>query len=415
MAPSASGHGKRAPAAGVEQPDVRQRDEQQREVRVGQPGDQHRERRDQAERRRGHLGGQPRGDAPTPDRVVAGQGHDGQEGHRDDLSGSDPEAVGVEGEGRPGDDPDHGQQVEEQQRRQGAAAPGTPTRPAPSPPSPGSGTPAAGESSDASAAGSTSVSASRASAQPGNEASAQAQVGGGAVLRGRGRAVEAWPPGAARLARSPRGSRPRGHRAGRRRRAAAARPPRTGPRRRCRSRSARPARRARWAAPAAPAPRTRPRSCGLRPVWSRERLARRCARAGPRRSAIRPRRRAAMAGAGWPSRAARARRRRRSGCAAGSASANSRAPAAPSLPPSVDTNTSVFVCLRGPELVDQLEQGRGRGRARGGARAARRVARREHDDAAVDSPGQRQDHVAKLDVLAVEAAGRSAARRPGLR
>ena len=46
-------------------------------------------------------------------------------------------------------------------------------------------------------------------------------------------------------------------------------------------------------------------------------------------------------------------------------------PAAPALPPSVDTNTSVFVWLVGPELVDELEQRRGGRGARRRARAAR--------------------------------------------
>ncbi len=58
----------------------------------------------------------------------------------------------------------------------------------------------------------------------------------------------------------------------------------------------------------------------------------------------------------------------------------------------------------GSELVDQLEQGRGRGRARGRARAARRVTRRQHHDAARGLARKRQDQVAKLDVPVVEAA-----------
>ena len=310
--------GERARAARVEQPDVRHRDEQQRQVRIREPGEQHGQRRDQAKRGQRPARRQPRGHAPAPDRVVAGADH-GSPGRPWRRSARRRPESGLGRRGTPAWRRSRSAPAGRgAARRPAAAAPWTPTRRAPSPLAPRAGSARPSASSEVERGREKQGQRQQGERPARDEVSRQVQVGVGPVLGRRRRRRRAWPPGAAPSAPGPRASRPRGRRAGRRRPAAAAPRPRTGRRRRCRARSARPARRARWGAPAAPAPRTGPRAAaGARPA--RRAPARRCARAGPRGSAVRPRRRAARARAGWPSRAARARPRRRSGRAPGSA------------------------------------------------------------------------------------------------
>ena len=102
--------------------------------------------------------------------------------------------------------------------------------------------------------------------------------------------------------------------------------------------------RVRWAAPAARAPRTGPRARGLRPVCSLSACS--AVRTSWAEGLCDPSEASSSDGSrgvaepGCQSTTAPSIRSRCAKC-----SANSRAPAAPSLPPSVETNTSVFVCL----------------------------------------------------------------------
>ena len=94
--------------------------------------------------------------------------------------------------------------------------------------------------------------------------------------------------------------------------------------------------------------------------------------------------------------------------ARGSRSTNSRAPEAPSLPPLVETKTSVLECRAPPKLSAISTSVAGRGGARRVAGPLRRVAVGDQHDLALRLARQGQDHVAKLDVVAVEAARRTA-------
>ena len=283
---------------------------------------------------------------------------------------------------RPGDDPDQRQQVEEQHSAASERQPpGAPTSPAPSRPRPAPDrAPQPVERRERRRKHQRQRQQRERPAR--DQAARQSHVGVRAVLRGSRPRRRGQRSTTGRSRRSPRGSSAeRSSTPGRRPRAAAARPPTTGRRRRCPARSAPPARRGRWAAPAARAPRTGPPAAASTPVWSRERLLGGAHELGRGRSADPSE---VSSSEGWrgvaePGCQSTIAPSIRSRC--GKCAANSRAPSAPALPPSVETNTSVFVCRGGPELVDQLEQRRGRGRARGRTRAARRVAGREHDDA----------------------------------